>query len=108
MEVCKFKVGDFVRVKGTPSKNDDGRFCILSGVVCKVSYVPQTNPNQPRVGYVIDITTDEETRDYFRSGESNHKVGPSTLTFVEDDLEFDLGKNREQILNSLGIKDGNN
>ena len=106
-EVSKFKVGDFVRVKGTPSKNDDGRVCVISGRISKITYVPHTNPRQPKVGFVVDITTDQETRNYFISGDSGYTTGPGTLTFIEDDIELDLGKNREQTLNNLGI-DGDN
>lgn len=97
----KFKVGDFVRVKGTPSKNDDGRICVISGRISKITYVPHTNLRQPKVGFVVDISTDQETRNYFKSGDSGYSSGPDTLTFIETDIELDLGKNREQILNNL-------
>lgn len=100
-EVSKFKVGDFVRVKGTPSRTDDGRLCVISGRISKITYVPHTNLRQPKVGFVVDITPDQETRNYFNS------VGPDSLTFLEVDLELDLGKNREETLNNLGI-DGDN
>jgi hypothetical protein len=106
-EVSKFKIGDFVRVKGTPSKNDDGRLCVISGRISKITYVPHTNLRQPKVGFVVDITTDQETLNYFKSDNSGYNSGPDSLTFLEVDLELDLGKNREETLNNLGI-DGDN
>jgi hypothetical protein len=101
MKNSKFRIGDFVKVKGTPREYSDNRICVISGQIKKISFIPHKNKKQEDLGLVVDIITDEDTKKYFRS--VDNAFSPIIMTFREDDLELEIIKNRECKLNDLGI-----